>query len=157
MLQRRAMVERRLDSEEIRHAQAITHEAERAQARDGRIISEADRAAWREQRRRDIDQELPAEHPRSLRAAGIDPRDYRAAAEEQRRAMRRRSTAAIDRDRDLLRGIPREDRRQPLPADTRAAAKRIPPEELRRRKPEERAAGRHEHRVRRRRAHLHRR
>jgi hypothetical protein len=153
----RDRLDRRLDSDEQRQAQAITREAERARAREGRPISQAELAAWRERRRRDIDRGLPAGDPRNLRAAGIDPRDHRRATAAERSKLERRSAEAIERDRALLAAVPREERRSPLPSDVARAAVRVDRDELRVRGREERAAWRHEREVRRRRAHLYRR
>jgi len=153
----RERVDRRLDSEEQRQAQAVTREAERAHAREGRPISQAELAAWRERRRRDIDQGLPVGDPRNLRAAGIDPRAHQKATPAERAELERRSAEAIERDRALLAAVPREERRSPLPADVARAAVRVDRDELRTRGREERAAWRHEREVRRRRAHLYRR
>jgi hypothetical protein len=153
----RERLDRRLDSDEQRQAQAVTREAERAQAREGRPISQAELAAWRERRRRDIDQSLPASDSRNLRAAGIDPRDHAKAGPAERDRLERRSVEAIERDRALLAAVPREERRSPLPGDVARAAVRVDREELRARGREERATWRHEREVRRRRAHLYRR
>jgi hypothetical protein len=153
----RDRLDRRLDSDEQRQAQAVTREAERARAREGRPISQAELAAWRERRRRDIDQGLPASDPRNLRAAGIDPRDHQRATPAERAELERRSAEAIERDRALLAAVPREERRSPPPSDVARAAVRVDREELRVRGREERAAWRHEREVRRRRAHLYRR
>jgi hypothetical protein len=153
----RDRLDRRLDSDEQRQAQAVTREAERARAREGRPISQAELAAWRERRLRDIDQGLPASDPRNLRAAGIDPRDHRNATPAERAEFERRSADAIGRDRALLRAVPRDERRSPLPSDVNRAAVRVDRDELRGRGREERAAWRHEREVRGKRAHLYRR
>jgi hypothetical protein len=153
----RDRLDRRLDSDEQRQAQVITREAERARAREGRPISQAELAAWRERRLRDIDQGLPASDPRNLRAAGIDPRDHRKASPAERAGLERRSAEAIERDRPLLAALPSEERRSPLPSDVNRAAVRVDHGELRARGRKERAAWRHEREVRRRRAHLYRR
>jgi hypothetical protein len=153
----RDRVDRRLDSDEHRRAQAVAREAERTRAREGRPISQAELAAWRVRRRRDIDQRLAAGDPRNLRAAGIDPRDHRKASPAERAELERRSAVAIERDRALLAAVPREERRSPLPSDVERAAVRVDTDELRLRGREERAAWRHEREVRRRRAHLYRR
>jgi hypothetical protein len=150
-------VDRRLDSPEVRHAVALSREAERAGAREGAPISQAEQVAWRERRMRDIERRLPPDDPRNLRAAGIDPREHRKADPATRAQLERRSSEAIERDRALLAGVPNEARRQPLPADVKRAGSAVEPGELSARRSEERAAWRHERRVRRRRAHLYRR
>jgi hypothetical protein len=152
----RQQLDRRLDSEQQRQAQAVTREAERARAREGRPISQAELAAWRERRLRDIDQGLPASDPRNLRAAGIDPREHASSGPADRERLEHRSAEAIDRDRALLAAVPREERRSPLPSDVARAAVRVDRDELRTRGRKERAAWRYERQVRRRRAHLYR-
>ena len=157
LIAERTRIERRLDSPELRHAQAVVRESERSQAREGSPLSQAELAAWRERRRRDIEQGLPASDPRSLRAAGIDPRAYARADHAGRAELESRSREAIERDRALLAAVPSEQRRAPLPGDVRRAGVLLEPDEMRGRRREERAAWRHERKLRRQRAHLYRR
>ena len=89
----------------------------RSRARGG-STSDAERAAWREQRRRDIQEGLAPDHERNLRAAGIDPREFRARPEAEREQLRARSAEAIERDRRLLAAVPergQRDARDPPP------------------------------------------
>ena len=157
MLAARSRVDRELDSDQQRHAQTLVREADRARVRDGAVVGEAERAAWRERRRREIDAGLAPSDPRHLRAAGIDPRDHNRADPPTRVEFERRSTAAIERDRKLLAAVPREDRRSPLPGDVRGAELVLDRDQLRLRRGQERAAWRHERQLRQRRQHLYRR
>ncbi len=157
MLTARRGIDRELDSERQRQAQTLVREADRAQVREGSPVGEADRAAFRERRRREIDQGLAPADPRALRAAGIDPAEHARADSHQRAELERRSVAAIERDRVLLAALPREDRRAPLPADIEGAALLLDREELKGRRSQEREAWRHERQQRQRRQHLYRR
>ena len=157
LIAERTRIERRLDSPELRHAQAVVRESERSQAREGAPLSQAELAAWRERRRRDLEQGLPANDPRSLRAAGIDPRAFARADRAGQAELEGKSRQAIERDRALLAAVPSEHRRAPLPADVRRAGVVLEPGDVRGRRQEERAAWRHERKLRRQRAHLYRR
>jgi hypothetical protein len=156
LLAERERVERALDAPELRQAEASMREAERALAREGRLTSESERAAWREQRRRDIREGLEPGHERNLMAAGIDPRDYRRSSPAAQAELRERSRAQIERDRRILSALP-EDGREPTTSETARATSALEPDELRRRTAEQRAAWQHERRLRRRRQHLYRR
>jgi hypothetical protein len=156
-LDRRAMLERALDSERMRQAERTLAEIERALAREGRIASRAEAAAWREQRRRDIEQGLPADHKRSLRAAGVDPRDFADADQSRKQEYLQASRAAIARDRSLLAALPGEGAGQATPGENRRARSVLSREELQPRRREERARAAHERRERRRRHGLYRR
>jgi hypothetical protein len=148
LLAQRAAVERRLGPE-MQRAEALV--------RRSRPFGDHDRAAWREQRRADIERGLAPEHERSLLAAGIDPAAYRASEGERRAALLERSKQAIERDRELLAAVPADPREAPTPKATARAARLIPPDELRRRRGDERVRNDHERRLRRRRQRLYRR
>ena len=148
LLAQRAAVERRLGPE-MQRAETLV--------RGARPAGEFERAAWREQRRADIERGISPEHERSLRAAGIDPVAYRGAEGERRAALLERSKQAIERDRELLAAVPADPREAPTPKATARAARLIPADELRRRRGEERVRYEHERRLRRRRQRLYRR
>jgi hypothetical protein len=156
LLAERERVERALEAPALRQAEASVREAERALAREGRLTSESERAAWREQRRRDIREGLEPDHERNLRAAGIDPLDYRRSSPEAQAELRERSRAQIEHDRRLLAALP-EDGRKPTAAETAHATSALDPDELRRRTAEQRSSWQHERSLRRRRQHLYRR
>ena len=135
-LDQRARIERALDSERMRQAERSIAESERAQAREGRIVTRLETAAWREQRRRDIEQGLPPEHERSLRAAGIDPRDFADADPARRQEYLRQSRAAIEHHRSLLAALPPEgsgeaDPRRGPPRPLGARPRGAPPAQAR--------------------------
>lgn len=157
LLAERDRVERQLSSDELRMAEATVRESDRALARAGTHTTDADRAAWREQRRRDIRDGLALDHERQLRAAGIDPREYRSSPPERQAQLRQRVSEAVERDHRLLAGTPERSERQPTSREAAEAKLAIPPGELRRRRGEQRAAYEQERRIRRRRQHLYRR
>ena len=157
MLAARTQVDRELDSDEQRHALALQRETDRSRAREGAVLGEAERAAWRERRGREIVAGLAPGDPRNLRAANIDPRDHTSADPPRRTELERHSAEAIERDRKLLAALPREDRRAPLPKDLQQAELVLDRDALRARRSEERTAWRHERLLRRRRQHLYRR
>lgn len=157
LLAERDRVESRLASDEMRGADATVRESDRAAARNGQTTTDADRAAWREQRRRDIRDELPLDHDRQLRAAGIDPREYRSSPPQRQAELRQRVTETVEQDRRLLAGTPERSERTPTRREAAEAELAIPPDELRRRRGQERDAYEQERRTRRRRQHLYRR
>ena len=157
LLARRDALDGELHSDEMRRAEASVREADRAMAREGRPTSDAERAAWREQRRRDLQQGLALDHDRNLRAAGIDPREYRSRPPEAQAQLRERVREVAVRDTRLLAGVPERSERPPTTREAAEARVAIPPEELRRRSQEQRAAWHSERRLRRQRQHLYRR
>ena len=157
MLARRAALERALDSDLMRHAERTVAQADRAQASEGRALTRHDVEAWREQRRRDLEQGLPPEHERSLRAAGIDPRDYATADPGRRGEMVDHSRAAAEQHRELLAALPREGAGQPTPAEIGRARSVLSPADLRPHRRTERARAAHERHQRTRRHGLYRR
>jgi hypothetical protein len=156
-LDRRATLERALGSQPMRQAERTVAEAERSNAREGRVVTRADAAAWREQRRRDIDQGLPPEHERHLRAAGIDPRELRDVDRGRRAELVERSRTTIERHRALLAALPQDGAGQATPNELARADTLLGRDELRPRRREERARATHERHERQRRQGLYRR
>ena len=138
LIARRAAIDGELASPQMQAADARVRDARRSEAQTGTPLSQRDAEAWREQRRRDIAQALPADHERNLRAAKIDPRRYQEADDREREAMRRQSEEAIERDRRLL-SAARSDRAPALGHEIGSAAREIKRPERRTRTREERA------------------
>lgn len=157
MLAQRDRVQRLLGSDEMRTADHTVREADRSRAREGSEAGRAERGAWRERRRLELATDRPPEHETHLRAAGIDPRDYQRADPARKLELRRTSQDAIDRHRSLLDAAPTQDSGQPTPHQVTAAKRYLDAGELASTSKSELARVRHEHKVRKRRAHLHRR
>lgn len=153
---RRAAIDRELASPRMLAADARLRDAHRSEAQTGSPLSERDAQAWREQRRRDIDQALPPEHERNLRAAKIEPATYARADHAERERLRAQSAQAIERDRHLLQAA-RTDRTPPLEHEIGRASGEITRAERRTRTREERARISEERRRRRNRDRLYRR
>ncbi|GAC1317515.1 MAG: hypothetical protein NVSMB25_05280 [Thermoleophilaceae bacterium] len=95
LLERRERLRDEIASPAFRRAEAVLAESDAS-----RGDATAD-ASWRARRRVEVES-LAADHPRHLRAAGIDPAAYRAADDESRAAFERRVRAGIERDRREL-------------------------------------------------------
>jgi hypothetical protein len=141
----------------IGQARSIAASADRNLSLKGAQFTDADRAALVAQRRRDIEAELPLDHERNLRFAGIDPRVYGRALAEERARMRALAAEAIERDRRLLAALPEPDKPAPARSELRRATIELPPERLRARVGERREIREQERRLRRRRERLYRR
>ena len=74
---------------------------QRNAARTGDPIDPRDISAYRQRRAQELRAELPPDHERHLRAAGIDPERYATAAEDERERFRRQAEEHLVRERDL--------------------------------------------------------
>ena len=81
---------------------------------------------------------LAADHERSLRFAGLDPRTYDRASAGERARMAKTSQEAIERDRRLLGALPERGRPAPGDAELKHATIELPPERVRERTREQR-------------------
>lgn len=157
LLERRALLGASKDRPEaIGQAQSIAGTADRNLSLKGSEFTDADRAALVDQRRRDIDSDIDHVHERSLRFAGVDPRDYDRASPEERARMGERSREAIERDRRLLGALPEPERPAPGRGERERATIELPKERLRERARERRQLRVQERSLSRRRARLYR-
>jgi hypothetical protein len=151
LLRRRDVLEASRDTPEaVRQAKSVVGSADRNLALKGSEFTDSDRAALVEQRRRDLASDLPLDHERSLRFAGLDARTYERAPAEERASMRERSRQAVERDRRLLAALPEKDGPKPRPTELGRARVELPPERMRERVRERQEARRQERRDRRR-------
>jgi hypothetical protein len=158
LLERRALLGASKDRPEaIGQARSIAGTADRNLSLKGSEFTDADRAALVDQRRRDIDSGIDHVHERSLRFAGVDPRDYDRASPEERARMGERSRETIERDRRLLGALPEPERPAPEPGERKSATIELPKERLRERARERRQLRAQERSLRRRRERLYRR
>jgi len=124
-----------LDDPELQHAEETARHGARNRASGGTDVSDRDVANYRAARRRDHD--LPVDHDRNLRAAGVDPDEYHAAPAERRDELRAVVTEHLTRERDLLAAEDLTVERTHRPQADRAA-RWFPNEEVRARTTEER-------------------
>ena len=82
-------------------AEEITRHAQRNRAQSGSPITARDLAAQQDTRRREH-QTLPPDHERHLRAAGVDPREYRTAPAERQAQLTAHVDEHLRRERALL-------------------------------------------------------
>ena len=82
-------------------AEEITRHAQRNRALSGAPITARDLAAHQDARRREH-QTLPPDHERHLRAAGVDPHEYRAAPVERQAQLTAHVDEHLRRERALL-------------------------------------------------------
>jgi hypothetical protein len=157
LLARRGMLEASKDRvEAIAQAKSVAGTADRNLSLKGSEFTDQDRDALVEQRRRDIDSGLAADHEQSLRFAGLDPRTYDRASVGERARMAKTSQEAIERDRRLLGALPERGRPAPGDAQLKHATIELPPERLRERAREQRQVRAQERLRRRRRERLYR-
>jgi hypothetical protein len=131
---RRRLLEQ-LHAPELRQAQQTVAHAERNRAQTGEPITAGDLAAYRQRRATDLAANLPLEHERHVRAAGLDPAELATAGPEQRTAMLSQVARHLDRERELLATIPAN------PANGRPEL-RIDPADFRARLAQQRARAR---------------
>lgn len=136
LLKRRAELLNRLEDPEGTRAENVVRRATTNEAQSGRSVSPRDLADYRETRRADLQAGLPVDHERHLRAAGVDPVQYRDADERQRELLRTSVRQHLVQEQRLL-----------ASADGRNEV-RFDPREVRRRTSEERAKLRAERRAR---------
>ncbi len=111
--------------EQLRHAEVN-------RARAGDAVTAQDEAAWIELRRRDHRAQLPVDHERNLRVAGINPVEYRTATGAEREQMRAQIERAVQQERAQLAVIPARANDPPAaPAEIRAASKTLDDRDLR--------------------------
>jgi hypothetical protein len=157
LLRRRDVLEAsRYTPESVRQAKSIVARADRNLALRGTEFTDTDRAALVDQRRRDIESVLPPDHERSLRFAGVDPRAYERASQDERKGMQQRAREAIERDKRLFAAMPVKDGPDPRRRDLKRASIELPPDRLQARVRERREARVQEQRQRRRRERLYR-
>jgi hypothetical protein len=156
LLASRERLQAELASPALRGADRLARDADANLERGGEAFTAADRAAWRARRRADIDAALPVDHERNLRAAGIDPLEYRRAEPATQAELRERSQRAIDRHRQLIAALGEPNREEPG-AVVAPAELRVDPRMLRERRRAERGQIRAEQRLRHRRARVYRR
>lgn len=158
LLRRRDVLEgSKQPPEATRQARSIVGAADRNLALRGSEFTDRERRALVEQRGRDIESDLSLEHERNLRFAGVDPRTFERASEQERSRMRAQSREAIERDRRLLAALPSEDRPRAGRREFKHARIELPPERLRARTAERREIQRQERARRRQRERLYRR
>ena len=151
LLRRRDLLEASKDTREATgQAKSIVGTADRNLALKGAEFTDADRATLVEQRRRDIAADLPLDHERSLRFAGVDSRAYDRASAAERARMREHAGEAVERDRRLLAAVPASDAPQPGRADLKRATVELTPERVQARVGERRESRRQGRRQRRR-------
>ncbi len=109
LLDHRRRLQEQLASPELRAADQSVITAAREQARTGEPVSTRDVEGWRERRAREVAQ-LPADHERNLRAAGIDPREYADSTGARRAALRRRLERSLATEREMLHAASGEGR-----------------------------------------------
>jgi hypothetical protein len=141
----------------VRQARNIVAKADRNLALSGREFTDADRDALVDQRRRDIEEDLPVDHERNLRFAGIDPREYARSGPEERVHMEEQVRDAIERDRNLLGAVPAAQRPAPRREAAQRARSEVDSEQARERVREQHEIRRRERRRRRVRAYVYRR
>lgn len=136
LLARRSDLLQQLQDPEQLRAEQVTRRAASNQAQTGRPVVARDLAEYRDARVRDHAAELPVDDDRHLRAAGIDPAEYRAASDQEKDLLRRGVEAHLERERRLI--------------DTAAGRDevRFDPTTVRRRSAQERADARAERRAR---------
>ncbi len=157
LLRRRDVLDASKDTPEaIRQARSIVGTADRNLALTGGEFTDRDRAALVDQRRRDIESGLEVDHARNLRFAGVNPRAYERASDEDRARMRDSAAQAIERDRRLLDAVPGKDKHPPRRADLRRASVELPPDRVRESVRERRETRRLERREQRRRERVYR-
>jgi hypothetical protein len=144
LITRRRHVLQQLASPEMRAAEQLARHADSNIARTGDNVGAADLAAYRRQRAADHAAGLPADHERHLQAAGIDPRVFHVADEDQRAAMREAVERHLERERDLLAALPEAGGTDP--AARRRAQVHIDPTDFRARVAEQRAQARRDRR-----------
>lgn len=127
---------------ELQHAEETVRHGVRNRAAGGSDVSDRDIANYRAARQRA--QGLPVDHDSNLRAAGVDPGEYRAAQPERRAELHAVAVENMARERDLLAA---EDPDGDLGAER--AARWFRDDAVRARAVEERAALRAERRQRR--------
>ncbi len=90
-----------LENPGMRAAEEITRHAQRNRAQTGSPITARDLAAQQDARRREH-QTLPPDHERHLRAAGVDPHEYRTAPAERQAQLTTQVDENMRRERALL-------------------------------------------------------
>ncbi len=90
-----------LENPGMQAAEETTRHAQRNRAQTGAPITARDLAAHQDARRREH-QTLAPDHDRHLRAAGIDPHDFRTAPPERRAQLAARVEEYLHRERTLL-------------------------------------------------------
>ena len=147
LLDHRARLRATVDDPQVRGAEDVVRHAQRNRAEGHNDVSPRDLAAYRARRRTDLD--LPPNHERNLRAAGIDPDEYAHAAPARRAELIGVVQRHLSDERALLAAAEQNGGRA---APARAAEQLLPRAEVRRRTAEERARLRDERRQRRARA-----
>lgn len=142
LARREALQNSRAPEEQLRQGRSLVATADRNLALSGREFSDRDRERLIEQRRRDLEEDLPLDHERNLRFAGIDPDDYHAAEPVRRAQLDQQVREARERDRRLFAALPEDARLSPSRADLERAAIEVPHDQVRERVRRERAARR---------------
>lgn len=106
--QRRALLER-LGSSELRGAEQVVIHGERNRAQTGDVVTSRDLVAYRRQRAADLARDLPLDHERHLRAAGIDPSELASAVPARRQELLDHVGRYLERERGLLETIGPEE------------------------------------------------
>jgi len=150
LLDYRKQLRDRLNDPQARAAEETVRHAQRNRAQGHGDVSPRDLAAHRERRRADLAANLPADHERNLRAAGINPNDFHHATPARRSELLHNVERHLDTERDLLNATDdHADRPQTDTATIQRAAQRLPGDQLARRTAEEHAKLRAERRQRR--------
>jgi hypothetical protein len=106
--QRRGLLER-LGSPELRGAEQVVAHAEHNRAPTGDAITARDLTAYRRRRAADLAADLPVDHERHVRAAGIDPAELASAVPARRQELLDHVGRHLERERTLLEAIGPDD------------------------------------------------
>lgn len=136
LLKRRAELLKDVESPEAVRAEQVSRRAATSNAQSGAPVSPRDLTDYRQARARDHAAGLPLDDDRHLRAAGIDPVAYRAAAPAEQEVLRASVRGHLDQEQRLMR------------AAEGSEEVRFDPQLVRRRTAEERARMRADRRAR---------
>lgn len=148
LLTHREGLRRAVEDPAARGAEEIVRHAQRNRAEGHGDVSPRDLAAFRNRRQQELASDLPPNHERNLRAAGVDPDEYAAADATRRSELIAVVRGRMGQERELLSAASAGEGVRA----SRAAQSLLPADELRRRTAQERARLRADRRQRRARA-----
>jgi hypothetical protein len=132
--ERRDVLQDRVNSPEMRQAEATVRRAAENEATHGRRWTEEDHDRWIDRRRRELAERRPEpddpQHEswveRRLVAAGISPKSYREAGAAEQQELLERASQADETQRDLMRAVPDDgDLDEPRYRDLRAVRQHV--------------------------------
>lgn len=141
LVRRRRELLDRLSSPDMRSAAQVILHADRNRAQTGQPVTPRDLATYRSQRAADHAAGLAIDDERHLRAAGIDPQEYRGSQGEARADMSRSVERFLKRERQLLAAT------ATAAPDPRHAGLRIDPDDFRTKVAARRATARRQRRA----------